>query len=121
MVLLARVWGIPCNGSLTLVCSHGVSSLCAAKLTVNGNTILGSDNSDTVTVNAPSTFEDTLTVQGNTVLGKASSGATTEITGPATLDSTLAVTGERCRYGVERSLGRVSDMVLCLEDARCHG
>lgn len=55
-------------------------------LTVNGNTILGSDTSDTVTIKAPITAESTLTA-GNTNVG------TLGVNGAATLQSDLTVDG----------------------------
>jgi hypothetical protein len=57
-------------------------------LTVNGNTILGSDTSDTVTIKAPITAESTLGVSGNTTVG-----GTLGVNSAATLQSNLTVDG----------------------------
>ena len=61
-------------------------------LTVMGNTILGSQSTNTVTINGPATLNSSLTVKGNTTLGDTTSDAVT-ITGTASVGSTLTVTG----------------------------
>jgi len=68
-------------------------------LTVNGNSILGDNNADTLTVNATSTFASAATfsnaVQVNSTLGATGAvtfGSTLGVTGATTLSNTLEVT-----------------------------
>lgn len=88
------------HGAITV----DTNALITGNATINGNTIIGDTSTDTLTVNATSTFigpvtlNGNLTVKGNTILGDASTDtltvvATSTFSSPVTISSNLSVTG----------------------------